>query len=483
MKKHIIPALILSIFIFASIKAETVRSLKEYKLEKISLRTDTVLKIQDTKFEIGLVAFTEDKHIFRTTGFLKGKLRWKNFVVKAEGATFYNGKLTVTRTAAENYSPVIPVSFYSVYEPEKIFHDTITLNYLTNIQLFATNYFPKIPGATVKLGMNITYDNGDSKTFRNLNWMDHFSDDYEVLVRSGSYHKDEFSFFSNVIDISDHTCGIMVESRINPSVYDVLEYKLDYKSDFQLNANGSWGFSGSSGFSGFSGGTGESGRPGEYGKPGYNGDDGHDLDVFIDAYYDSILNQTLVKAYIGDLNTSKAKWYLINPDGGSLYISAQGGDGGKGGDGGNGGTGGTGKNGDFYTEIVKETVVTRDTAGKEIRTEVERSYTRQHPGSDGGCGGDGGWGGPGGSGGNGGFVIVNYTPAAKPYLPLIKINVRGGSSGIGGDGGRGGDGGNGGSGNPSGRKGRIGRYGANGPYGYEGNSGNLEYKEVKSIPW
>jgi hypothetical protein len=90
----------------------------------------------------------------------------------------------------------------------------------------------------------------------------------------------------------------------------------------------------------------------------------------------------------------KQKLYLVDPQGGSLTVSADGGPGGAGGRGGRGGAGGSG--------------------GMGIP-----------PGSNGLSGADG-RNGSDGSPGRGGSVTVTYDPQAKSYLGTIRISNRGG---------------------------------------------------------
>lgn len=467
----------------STITAAEITSLKEVQVKKISLRYDTLLMIPGTRHEIGLVVFTSDNHIYRTTGFLDGRLRWKNFEVEADGATFSLGKISITRSDSAFYKSGIPVRFYSVYEPDKVFTDTIRMDYMTEIKLFPTNKFRAIPGDDVEFGMEIFYQNGIRQTYKSLSKIDHFEDDFDVKVRSSRFKKSEFYIFDDPAEIVNHKSGVMVQSKWNPQIYDILEVLLDYRAQYRYSGSGMWGMNGFWGSSGSSGGMGEHGRPGQDGEPGKPGDYGHDLDVYVDAYQDTILHTTLIKVNIFDVNTRKSKRFMINPDGGSLYVSARGGDGGNGGDGGRGGNGGTGRVGATYTEEVKEIIVVKDTSGRAIQKEITKTVTRQRPGEEGGRGGEGGWGGPGGPGGNGGYVIVYFTPTSEPYLKYLDIDTRGGDGGRGGIGGAGGEGGAGGSGNPYGRKGRDGRNGVNAPYGYQGISGPVDYRGIDNIPW
>jgi hypothetical protein len=482
-KRFISSIIISGLFFIPAIYSAEVRSLKDLKISKISLRTENVLKIPGSTIEIGLVAFTEDNHISRTTGFLDGKLPWKNFEVQVDGAKFRSGKITIPKADSLYEKGYLTLSFYSVYDPEKVFKDTIRLDYMTGISLFPTNKYRSNPGEDIEFGMDVIYQNGIRENYKSLTKYDDFEEEFNVKVRSGKFKKNEIIVEDDPALITGHKTGIWVQSRRYPAVSDVFEVVLDYNGKYSMSGNGMWGTSGFSGSSGSSGGVGEHGRHGQDGEPGYHGDYGHDLDVFVHAYQDTILNSPMVKVLVVDLTVNKEKRYLLNPNGASLYISAQGGDGGSGGSGGSGGNGGQGKTGEFYTEEVKEIVISKDTAGREIKKEVVKTITKQRPGGDGGHGGEGGWGGPGGNGGHGGSVILSYTEGSEPYLKLITINASGGDGGRGGSGGSGGTGGSGGQGSSSGRKGKDGRSGAWGPYGYQGMNGPVDYRTTDYIPW
>jgi hypothetical protein len=106
--------------------------------------------------------------------------------------------------------------------------------------------------------------------------------------------------------------------------------------------------------------------------------------------------------------------YLIDPNGGSLTVTAHGGGGGRGGDGGPGGDGGDGSEG-----------APDGRAG------------------DGGHGGNGGHGAPGGPGG---AIVVHADPRVLGLDRSLVFSTRGGAGGRAGRAGRGGTGGSGSSG-------------------------------------
>lgn len=476
----LISVLFFSVIFSAFSKESKVRCLKGIEINKISLRYDTLLLIPGSSHKIGLVVFTKDKGILRTTGFLKGTLYWSNFKVEQEDAKYFLGHLYLSKSFDVYY---IPFKITVKSQPEKVFYDTLWLNKEKWIKLYTTNSFKKVPGAKVKFGMEVCFDNNSILNYPTATKLKKIMPAYEVLAKGVNYKNGEFSISNNIFDYPDHHPGILVQLNRDKEVYDFIEIEMDYKDQFSLYGSGNsgmWAFSGSSGSSGSTGG---SGNPGEDGRNGDDGGYGHDIDIYTDIYYDSILNCNLIKVYTEDLTLNQSQHFLINPTGGSMRINASGGNGGHGGSAGNGGNGGSGYKGEFYYYEVKDIIVNKDTAGKEIRTEITRQIKGQRRGGDGGFGGPGGYGGMGGNGGNGGYLVFNYTPAMKNYLQLFKVDVSGGFGGSGGSRGNGGEGGEGGEGNPRGRKGAKGQDGLDGPNGYFGLAGKIEYKQVDTIPW
>jgi len=164
--------------------------------------------------------------------------------------------------------------------------------------------------------------------------------------------------------------------------------------------NGTDGLSGSSGSSGScdpdnnsaggNGGDGSNGTDGGNGGNGGNGGDAPPVTVMITLRSgDHPLLQAVVSA-----PSRKDRHFLVDPQGGSLTISAHGGAGGRGGSGGKGGRGGAGGSGGSGCPS----------------------------GSSGSSGSDGhdGMSGSDGSPGRDGTITVVYDPSVKPYLAAIK---------------------------------------------------------------
>jgi len=278
---------------------------------------------------------------------------------------------------------------------------------------------------------------------------------------------------------------MVVTPVLNPEIADTFSVLLDYKKHFAVNFNAADGSWGTSGRHGGSGAPGCNGGDGGFGQDGGSGNNAPDIGVWTDLYYDSILNCNLIYVYTLNFWNDAENFYLLNPEGGRLTVSAAGGNGGSGGDGGFGGNGGNGRDGEIWFETIlvekmekkpqtrvitkKEKKQVTDAEGNvtEVEVEVETTETyyvdvvvheevsirRQEPGENGGNGGFGGGGGFGGDGGDGGNIWFYFTADAAPYENLFTANNQGGSGGFHGNAGIGGNGGNGGWGNPAGNRG------------------------------
>jgi hypothetical protein len=167
-------------------------------------------------------------------------------------------------------------------------------------------------------------------------------------------------------------------------------------SDGSSGMNGSDGMAGSSGSMGSTdpnnpsaGGNGGNGTNGSDGGDGGNGGDAPPVQVRVTLRAGS---HPLLQ--VGVSAAGKQKLYLVDPQGGSLTVRADGGPGGSGGRGGRGGQGGSGGMG-------------------------TPSGSSGSNGSDGRSGFDG-------SPGRGGSITVTYDPQAKPFLAAIRLSNKGG---------------------------------------------------------
>jgi hypothetical protein len=186
----------------------------------------------------------------------------------------------------------------------------------------------------------------------------------------------------------------------HPDLRADLDIPVQYSRAFQAHFSGPSGFSGSNGSDGRSGSSGSSGSTdpdhpsaGGNGEDGGNGDDGGDggpggngppVDVWVTLKSGSHpLLQVSVAA------EGRTRLFLVDPDGGSLTVTSNGGSGGSGGRGGRGGSGGSGGNG-------------------------SPSGMSGSSGRDGRNGSDG-------PPGNGGQITLVSDPQVRPYLPAIKL--------------------------------------------------------------
>jgi len=198
---------------------------------------------------------------------------------------------------------------------------------------------------------------------------------------------------------------VIITVPSHPDLRAELDIPVRYSYAFTANFSGgpgSDGMNGSDGMAGASGsmgstdpnnpsagGNGGNGTNGSDGGDGGNGGDAPPVQVRVTLRAGSHpLLQVSVSA------AGKQKRYLVDPQGGSLTVRADGGPGGSGGRGGRGGQGGSGGIG-------------------------SPSGSSGSNGSDGRNGFDG-------SPGKGGSITVTYDPQAKPYLGTIRLSNQGG---------------------------------------------------------
>ena len=190
---------------------------------------------------------------------------------------------------------------------------------------------------------------------------------------------------------------------------------------------------------------------------------GHNLKVTADVFFDSIINEKMLKVKIIDTNTKLNYNCIVNVNGGSLTIESNGAGGNNGSSGLDGSSGSSGSDG------TTSTTTTTEIDGSTTTTSVTSSGGRGGDGTDGENGGNGG------DGSDGGNISISYSPSVQPYLNIIKAISKGGSGGRGGSGGKGGSGGSGGSGSPSGSSGNSGHDGWSGSNGNDGSNGKIVF--------
>lgn len=164
-------------------------------------------------------------------------------------------------------------------------------------------------------------------------------------------------------------------------------------ADGSAGTSGTDGTSGSNGSMGSidpnnpsAGGDGGNGGDGTDGGNGTDGGDGPNVQVLLRL---RSANPLLLQASV-TANGHKPRFYLVDPNGGSLTVNSDGGEGGRGGQGGRGGSGGSG--------------------GAGIPS--GNNGMSGHDGSDGQAGSDG----------RPGQISVTYDPSAQPYLSALHVS-------------------------------------------------------------
>jgi hypothetical protein len=191
----------------------------------------------------------------------------------------------------------------------------------------------------------------------------------------------------------------------HPGLSAELDVPLRYDYKFTASYSGSSGFNGTNGSDGLrgssgstgsidpnhpsAGGNGTDGGNGSDGTDGSNGGDGPPVWVRVTLRPgDHPLLQVSVFA------ERRERFFMVDPEGGTLTVRSDGGSGGSGGKGGRGGRGGSGGTGS----------------------------PNGSNGSDGHSGRDGN----NGSSGNGGSIKVTYDPQVEPYMGAIRLSNSGG---------------------------------------------------------
>ena len=192
----------------------------------------------------------------------------------------------------------------------------------------------------------------------------------------------------------------------HPDIHAELDVPVQYNHPFTANFSGGPGFSGANGMDGSDGTSGSMGSTDpnnpSAGGDGGNGSDGSNGGGMADRAatrrrYRCWWRSGLEAHPLLQISVSaagKRKLYLVDPQGGSLTVKADGGPGGYGGKGGRGGRGGSGGMGS--------------------------------PSGSSGSNGSDGRDGSNGPPGKAGRITVTYDPQAKPYLTALHLSNQGG---------------------------------------------------------
>ncbi len=491
MVKNLILKFVLLTFLSAGFCWSAAGVLLGPKMDSIQIVFDNQqLILPGESFQIGIISYYRKGKIRKTIGLSGGNVWWWRYKVDVSGGTDFSGRISVNEELLPSKGKYIAIKVWPRKQPELSKEILLPLNYEIKIEYRPTSGFDKSPGGQIKGELLSEFNNGQTRICTDLR-NSRESGYFQFSGKGGSWKNGKFTIDPDFTQINEHRSSIIVNSLRNKTVADTFSVLLDYKHAYKLNFSGSSGAPGFPGMNGSSGSAGNNGYHGQAGQDGEFGSDGPEIGVWADLYRDSLLNCDLLYVYAQNLWTGEKFCYLINPEGGKLDVSSNGGSGGFGGSGGNGGNGGDGLEGEKWIEkhIEKRTIkkpVTKmvirkekqkktDSEGKEYEVEVdvevaetgyvdevvdvEVEVVKQGPG---GRGGDGGWGGPGGLGGQGGYggnITLYFTDDAKPYQHLIKARSEGGTGGMHGSGGIGGSGGRGGFGNPNGQSGSGGQSG------------------------
>jgi hypothetical protein len=473
--RHILALCLPILVIIQSIQA---KKIAPSQIASIQLVYDTSqIIIPNQRIAMGIVVTTKNNETYATRGYANGNLSWGPFQIDCIKGNYFFRKFHFGYDPFLIHTGEIYLNAHVKKAPDIRCSKVVPLNYETEVKIFPASAFQKAPGEKVKMAIVSHFNNGKELWAIPYENSPLELDHYTYQPFGGRYHKGYFHISNDVKQIVHHQAGVLVSPKTNPLLTSTFLITLDYRKPFRHFADGRDGMDGSFGTSGPHGSNGSAGchgGHGSYGGPGsdgYDGHDGHDLDIYVDCYWDTLINQRLLKVLLNDLYTHSSKHYLINVDGGTLNVFCRGGDGGDGGNGGNGGDGGDG--GPGRRETIKEKV--------NDSTFVEKVIV--HRGGDGGYGGDGGPGGNGGNGGDGGWVNLYTTVEAEPYLHILYIDNQGGLGGDNGNGGSAGRGGSSGSGNPSGWSGKSGSSGFSGSSGYYGRDGRIRQMYIDRLDW
>ena len=204
-------------------------------------------------------------------------------------------------------------------------------------------------------------------------------------------------------DYAAHPLRLRITALSNPERNAEMDLPVRYDVPFEARFSGSSGFSGLSGSNGSTGSSGSSGSmdpkhpsvggnggrggDGGTGRNGGNGGNGPDVQVSVTLQPGTKLLQVRIEAQ------KALRYFLVDPNGGSLLIRSDGGSGGSGARGGRGGSGGRGGIG--------------------------------WPSGSTGLSGNAGRDGSSGSAGRDGRITVMVDPSAQPFLKALQFSNRG----------------------------------------------------------
>ena len=225
--------------------------------------------------------------------------------------------------------------------------------------------------------------------------------DLHIVTSIVTIDKNGVVSLANDPRLSDGQMGhIIVTAPSHPELRAELDIPVRYDAQFRVDFSGRDGTTGMDGMNGSDGFTGSMGSivptnpsPGGKGGDGSNGMDGENGGSGDDAppvqVRIALRNQATPLLQVEVSARNQHKYFLVNPDGGSLTVLANGGAAGMGGHGGHGGRGGAGGAGT--------------------------------PAGSSGMNGMDGHDGLNGFPGKGGLITVTYDPGVSPYLKVLHL--------------------------------------------------------------
>lgn len=368
------------------------------------------IDLENARLEVGFHFQQANGRVRKSSNLTLFGVPWRSLNVWVEHGHFEQGIISFDPAKVYRDDHRLRFRVSHADRPAQVFHFVYRIPYPTELRIWPAQQASICPGQTLSLELRLRYSNGfqqerSPSLLRRLFSLD--PDTLPVTLQSDARLGEDLRVrLPRTIYFTDSI--YVIGSHPWATVSDTLALPVDYGRAQYFD------FSGSDGSNEF------------WGDDGDHGSDGEDVEVW--AQRVSFQGREFLRVKVSSANHTEAT--LVEVGGEGLLIDVSGGDGGEGGD---------GKDGDDGD----------DADGDEAA----------EPGENGEHGGDGG------NGGDAGRVRLYTDEATRPYLDLIRYDLRGGDEGNAGEGGEGGDGGEkaDGSDQPDGQDGRDGRdgYGGN----------------------
>lgn len=359
----------------------------KYDTASVAMGATTVYLFEDMKY---------NNNIYKSTkGIDDAKFPWRKIKLVPEAGEIdsTNGKLSITRQWLYRNDHKLKVKA-TIKHKRKVYKDSVEIKFpkleKLDVKICDNKIFTS--QETAKFCLSTHLSNG--KTFNSwstpglfFNLKDYFFEiDGEVLSTNQWTIPNYFKEIKTKIPLK-------VTYKFDSAMVAKDTVNINFKSKIVCNFDGENGLNGSNGEDGS--GFGRDGRDGKDGRKGRKAGK-----VLINALGEIIGKDTLLRIQI--IGQEKTTRLILDPKGGQLKVTANGG---QGGNGGNGGIGSNGRNGD---------------ASKNI------------PSTNGGKGGRGG---DGGDGGDAGTIKIFIDPIFSKFANCITTENKEGQAGKGGNGG------------------------------------------------